>query len=31
MIPAAMLDRLLHRSIVLRVDGESDRMCAHRD
>jgi len=31
MIAAAMLDRLLHRSIVLRVDGESNRMRAHRD
>ena len=31
MIAAAMLDRLLHRSITLRVDGESNRMRAHRD
>ena len=30
MIAAAMLDRLLHRSIVLRIDGESYRMRAHR-
>jgi DNA replication protein DnaC len=30
MIAAAMLDRLLHRSIVLWIDGESYRMRAHR-
>jgi DNA replication protein DnaC len=30
MIAAAMLDRLLHRSIVLRIDGESYRMRALR-
>jgi hypothetical protein len=30
MIAAAMLDRLLHRSIVLRIDGESYRLRAHR-
>jgi DNA replication protein DnaC len=29
MIAAAMLDRLLHRSIVLRIDGESYRTRAH--
>ena len=30
MIAAAMLDRLLHRSVVLQIDGESYRMRAHR-
>lgn len=30
MIAAAMLDRLLHRSTVLQIDGESYRMRAHR-
>ena len=30
MIAAAMLDRLLHRSIVLRIDSESYRVRAHR-
>ena len=29
MIAAAMLDRLLHRSTVLQIDGESYRMRAH--
>jgi DNA replication protein DnaC len=30
MIAAAILDRLLHRSVVLQIDGESYRMRAHR-
>jgi DNA replication protein DnaC len=30
MVAAAMLDRLLHRSIVLNIQGESYRMRAHR-
>jgi DNA replication protein DnaC len=30
MVAAAMLDRLLHRSVVLQIDGESYRMRAHR-
>lgn len=30
MIAAAILDRLLHRSTVLQIDGESYRMRAHR-
>jgi IstB-like ATP binding protein len=30
MVAAAMLDRLLHRSTVLHIDGESYRMRAHR-
>lgn len=30
MIAAAMLDRLLHRSTVLQIDGESYRMRSHR-
>jgi len=30
MVAAAMLDRLLHKSTVLQVDGESYRMRAHR-
>ena len=30
MIAAAMLDRLLHRSVVLNIDGDSYRMRAHR-
>ncbi len=30
MIAAAMLDRLLHRSTVLQIDGDSYRMRAHR-
>jgi DNA replication protein DnaC len=30
MIAAAMLDRLLHRSVVLQIEGESYRMRAHR-
>jgi DNA replication protein DnaC len=30
MVAAAMLDRLLHRSCVLQVEGESYRMRAHR-
>ena len=30
MVAAAMLDRLLHRSVVLNITGESYRMCAHR-
>jgi DNA replication protein DnaC len=29
MVAAAMLDRLLHRSVVLNIDGESYRMRAH--
>lgn len=30
MTAAAMLDRLLHRSVVLNIDGPSYRMRAHR-
>ena len=30
MIAAAMLDRLLHRSTVLTIEGDSYRMRAHR-
>ena len=30
MVAAAMLDRLLHRSVVLQIDGDSYRMRAHR-
>lgn len=30
MVAAAMLDRLLHRSVVLNINGESYRMRAHR-
>ena len=30
MIAAAMLDRLLHRSVVLQIDGDSYRMRAHK-
>ena len=30
MVAAAMLDRLLHRSVVLNIDGDSYRMRAHR-
>ncbi len=30
MIAAAMLDRLLHRSVVMNIDGESYRMRSHR-
>ena len=30
MVAAAMLDRLLHRSVVLNITGESYRMRAHR-
>jgi DNA replication protein DnaC len=30
MVAAAMLDRLLHRSVVFSIDGESYRMRAHR-
>jgi len=30
MVAAAMLDRLLHRSAVLQMEGESYRMRAHR-
>jgi DNA replication protein DnaC len=30
MIAAAMLDRLLHRSVVINIDGESYRMRTHR-
>jgi DNA replication protein DnaC len=30
MIAAAMLDRLLHRSVVVQIDGDSYRMRAHR-
>ena len=30
MIAAAMLDRLLHRSVVFNIEGESYRMRAHR-
>jgi DNA replication protein DnaC len=29
-VAAAMLDRLLHRSVVLTIDGDSYRMRAHR-
>jgi DNA replication protein DnaC len=30
MIAAAMLDRLLHRSVVFNIDGESYRMRSHQ-
>jgi DNA replication protein DnaC len=30
MIAAAMLDRLLHRSLLVQIDGDSYRMRAHR-
>ena len=30
-VAAAMLDRLLHRSTVLNIDGESYRMRSHRE
>ena len=30
MVAAAMLDRLLHRSVVLNIDGQSYRMRAHQ-
>jgi IstB-like ATP binding protein len=30
MVAAAMLDRLLHRSVVFNIDGDSYRMRAHR-
>jgi DNA replication protein DnaC len=30
MVAAAMLDRLLHRSMVFNIDGTSYRMRAHR-
>lgn len=30
MIAGAMLDRLLHRSVVLNIDGDSYRMRSHR-
>jgi len=30
MVAAAMLDRLLHRSVVLNITGESYRMRTHR-
>jgi DNA replication protein DnaC len=30
-VAAAVLDRLLHKSVVLNIDGESYRMRAHRD
>jgi DNA replication protein DnaC len=30
MVAAAMLDRLLHRSAVIQIDGESYRMRTHR-
>lgn len=30
MVAPAMLDRLLHRSVVLNLEGESYRMRAHR-
>ena len=30
MIAGAMLDRLLHRSVVINIDGDSYRMRAHR-
>jgi DNA replication protein DnaC len=29
-VAAAMLDRLLHRSVVFNIDGESYRMHSHR-
>jgi len=30
MVAGAMLDRLLHRSVVVPIDGESYRMRSHR-
>ena len=30
MVAAAMLDRLLHRSVVFNIDGDSYRMRTHR-
>jgi DNA replication protein DnaC len=30
MVAAALLDRLLHRSVVLNIEGQSYRMRAHR-
>jgi len=30
MIAGAMLDRLLHRSVVINIDGDSYRMRSHR-
>ncbi len=30
MIAGAMLDRLLHRSVVVNIDGDSSRMRSHR-
>lgn len=30
MVAGAMLDRLLHRSVVVTIDGESYRMRSHR-
>ena len=30
MVAAAMLDRLLHRSVVFNIDGDSYRMRSHR-
>ena len=30
MVAAAMLDRLLHRSVVFNIDGQSYRMRTHR-
>jgi DNA replication protein DnaC len=30
MVAAAMLDRLLHKSVVFNIDGDSYRMRAHR-
>ncbi len=30
MVAAAMLDRLLHHSVVFNIDGESYRMRSHR-
>jgi hypothetical protein len=30
MIAVAMLDRLLHRSVVMNIDGDSYRMRSHR-
>ena len=30
MVAAAMLDRLLHRSVVFNIEGESYRMRSHR-
>jgi len=30
MVAAAMLDRLLHRSVVFNINGDSYRMRAHR-